>query len=277
MNTHSSILAWRIQWTIPWGHPESVGTEERTSLGNPKESCFGESQNVSAFRPFLWSCPVFPENSLSLPERTGEVKDFHKYPGSPAREVGLRFYFSVFRFSPNSPVFSLGSHQLLISLNQGALWSVPAEYKATIPYWTGEVYSSDFKDEGWEAGGSDYPVRAFHKIFRIQSELPLTNVVPDAYSRVAITFFKMNSHRCCCNLFWKHLRFYHSPSCLSILWTLTKMSCPLLFPLLILFVFMSLCLLTSSTVVLVKLGKKKCYSSVSKLPCLTGIFPNDLS
>ena len=28
MSTHSSILAWRIPWTIyPWGHKESDGTE----------------------------------------------------------------------------------------------------------------------------------------------------------------------------------------------------------------------------------------------------------
>ena len=29
--THSSILAWRIPWTSPWGHKES-GTTERLSL-----------------------------------------------------------------------------------------------------------------------------------------------------------------------------------------------------------------------------------------------------
>ena len=180
LSTHSSILAWRIQWTIPWGHTESMDTEEWSSLWDPKESCFGESQTVNAFRPLLWSCPVFPENSVSLPERIGEVKDFHEDPGSPSREVGLRFYFSVFRFSSNSPVFSLGSHHLLISLNQGAVWSVPPEYKATISYWTGEVYSSDFNDEGWEAGDLTILLGPFNKIPRIQPTLPLTNMVPDA-------------------------------------------------------------------------------------------------
>ena len=138
----------------------------------------------------LWSCPVFPENSVSLPERIGEVKDFHKDPGSPSREVGLRFYFSVFRFSSNSPVFSLGSHHLLISLNQGAVWSVPPEYKATISYWTGEVYSSDFNDEGWEAEDLTILLGPFNKIPRIQPTLPLTNMVPDALFQNGYNIFQ---------------------------------------------------------------------------------------
>ena len=28
MATHNSILAWRIPWTIPWGHKESDMTEQ---------------------------------------------------------------------------------------------------------------------------------------------------------------------------------------------------------------------------------------------------------
>jgi len=33
--THSSILAWRVPWTIPWGHKESHMTEQLLlSLGS---------------------------------------------------------------------------------------------------------------------------------------------------------------------------------------------------------------------------------------------------
>ena len=32
MSTHSSILAWRIPWTFPWGHKQSDTTEQLYSL-----------------------------------------------------------------------------------------------------------------------------------------------------------------------------------------------------------------------------------------------------
>lgn len=94
--------------------------------------------------------------------------------------MGLRFYFAIFRFSSNSPVFSLGFHHLLISLNQGLSGLFPQSIRPPSPTELEGCIHLTSNDEGWEAGGLTILLGLFNKISRIQPTLPLTNMVPDA-------------------------------------------------------------------------------------------------